>query len=67
MNFNSPDMDQFIDDIAQRALEAGVFDNPQRALQNKPDRETVINRDDVTNLKIALGTADSLESFLEMV
>lgn len=33
----------------------------------RPERETVINDEDICNLKIALGTAQSLEHFLEVV
>jgi len=34
---------------------------------NKPDRDTIINRDDITNLKILLNASQTLEEFLERV
>lgn len=66
MNFNSPDRDQFMEDskVDWRLIINKCLGRP--ALE-RLDRDTVINGDDITNLKIALGTADSLESFLEMV
>ena len=36
-------------------------------VSGRPERETIIQEDDITNLKIALGTAQSLEHFLEVV
>lgn len=68
MNHDSPDMDQFLDDVASRYERArSILEGMKPEELSKPDRETVINGDDITNLKIALGSANSLESFLEMV
>jgi len=36
-------------------------------LQGRPNRETVINGDDILNLKIALETSKDVESFLALV
>lgn len=36
-------------------------------LKGRPNRVTVINADDITNLKIALETSKSLEEFIERV
>ncbi|MBD3261782.1 MAG: hypothetical protein GF334_08990 [Candidatus Altiarchaeales archaeon] len=33
----------------------------------RPERDVIINDDDICNLKIALGTAQSLNEFLEVV
>jgi len=35
--------------------------------EGRPERDTIINDDDIINLKIALGSSNSLESFLEVV
>jgi len=36
-------------------------------LSGRPNRETVIGQEDITNLLIALNTADSIETFYRMV
>lgn len=36
-------------------------------LGGRPERETVINDEDITNLKIALETSKTLEQFLSLV
>jgi len=33
--------------------------------ENRPDRETVIGNEDLTNLKIALGNANNVDDFLK--
>lgn len=35
--------------------------------KDRPDRETVIGGDDMTNLKIALGNADTVDDFLNSI
>lgn len=35
--------------------------------EKRPDRDTTINKDDVTDLKIFLGTCDSVDEFLRKV
>lgn len=35
--------------------------------EKRPERDTTINKDDVTDLKIFLGTCDSIDEFLRKV
>lgn len=36
-------------------------------IEGRPERDTVINEEDIMNLKIALATARSFEEFLSLV
>ena len=38
-----------------------------KELTDKPDRDLLINKDDILNLQIALNTSKSLEEFLTLV
>jgi hypothetical protein len=42
-------------------IEAG---QEEARLSARPDRETIIQADEITNLKIALNTTDSVDAFL---
>lgn len=36
-------------------------------LEGRPERDTIINKEDILNLKIALNTAKSLQDFFSVV
>ena len=59
-------MNTFWDSRQHEQAEA-VAKPAAKPLTGRPDRLTIINADDIINLKIALGTYESLEEFLEVV
>jgi hypothetical protein len=54
------DNDAFSQVYKEKVTDPDIFDK-------KPNRETIINDDDMTNLKIALGSAETIDDFLRMV
>jgi hypothetical protein len=67
MNFDK-DEENFLDgEYRRHKAEAVRMKHGIPLLNGRPERERVIGEDDIMNLRIALGTATSLDAFIAMV
>jgi hypothetical protein len=67
MNTEMPDDDRDrCDELANLGL-SPIITNVSSDTIGKPIRETVIGKDDVLNVKIALGQANTVEEFLQSI
>lgn len=61
------DINRIFNESSKNLSKALKKKEASKVKEDKPERETVITSDDLTNLKIALETANSVEDFLGKV
>lgn len=67
LNKWSMDMFNQASDLFKRSCKIDEQKSDTHSKEEGPNRDTTINKDDITDLKIFLGTCDSIDEFLRKV